>query len=89
MKRPSFLQLFINCVKEVRQTKKDLKRLDNLELSMEALQRLVDTVSFGSNEVEIVVDTKDGRTITIKRAKNENGFESFTERYNREKQKRQ
>lgn len=89
MKKPSFLQLFINCLREVRQTKKDLKQLDNLELSMEALQRLVDTVAFGSNEVEITVDTKDGRTVTIRRAKNETGFESFTERYNRDKQKRQ
>lgn len=86
----SALRLFINCLKEMRQTKKDLKQLDTLELSMEALQRLVNTVAFSSNPVEIELHIQNGNTMIIRRETpaEQLGYKSFVDRYKEARQNR-
>lgn len=86
----SALRLFMNCLKEMRQTKKDLKQLDTLELSMEALQRLVNTVAFSSNPVEIELHIQNGNTMIIRRETpaEQAGYKSFFDRYTEAKKER-
>lgn len=78
----STLKLFIECIKEVRKTRKAIKQVKELDLTEQALQQLVNTVAFGANEVEIDLTLKDGRVLTFKRKDlNPNSLDSFKERF--------
>jgi hypothetical protein len=67
-------------MKTKRQYMKDIKRLENAELDMEALQRLVNQVRVGEVEVSITVNLANGNSIKIERKK-EKSFKTFAERF--------
>lgn len=73
------LRLVLNIIKEQRQLKEDLRRLDKANLDYEALQRIVDSVA--AKNVEITVQMENAN-ITIKPTpSNEVGYTSFKEQY--------
>lgn len=75
------LKLFLQVIKEQRQLKKDLRRLDKANLDYEALQRIVDNVATKNVEIEVKMENVN---ITIKPTpSNEVGFTSFKEKYQR------
>lgn len=67
-------------MKTKRQYMKDIKRLENAELDMEALERLVNQVRVGEVEVSITVNLANGNSIKIERKKEKN-FKTFAERF--------
>ena len=75
------IKLFIEYQKEKRQTKKDLRKLSQVELDYEALQRIVDSVRSGESEIEVVINLANGRTVTIRRVHEENKNKSFQQRF--------
>ena len=76
-----FLKLVVECIKEARQTKRDIKTIRNLDVCYDALQHLVNTVAFGSNPVEIELTMANGSKLLIKRQEmNGTGYESFKDR---------
>lgn len=80
----SSLKLFIECIKEVRKTKKAIKQVKEMDLTAEALQQLVNTVAFGGNEVELELKLKDGRSLIFKRKEmGPNSIDSFKDRFNK------
>ena len=80
-KKYSFLTMLINCIRESRQTKKDLRQIKNIDNSIEAFQRIVNTIALGSAEVEVEVTLNNGGKILIRRTPlNETGYESFAQK---------
>lgn len=80
-KKYSFLAMLINCIRESRQTKKDLRQIKNIDNSIEAFQRIVNTIALGSAEVEVEVTLNNGGKILIRRTPlNETGYESFAQK---------
>ena len=74
----SFFKMFVQCVKEARQTKRDIKQIKNLDVCYDSLQRLVNTVAFGANEVEIELTMANGSSLVIRRKPlAETGYETF------------
>lgn len=79
-----FWKMFIQCIKEARQTKRDVKQIKNLDVCYDSLQRLVNTVAFGANEVEIELTMANGSSLIIRRKPlSETGFETFAEKAKR------
>lgn len=73
--------MLINCIRESRQTKKDLRQIKNIDNSIEAFQRIVNTIALGSAEVEVEVTLNNGGKILIRRTPlNETGYESFAQK---------
>lgn len=80
-KKYSFFAMLINCIRESRQTKKDLRQIKNIDNSIEAFQRIVNTIALGSAEVEVEVTLNNGGKILIRRTPlNETGYESFAQK---------
>lgn len=85
----SFWKLFRECIKEARQTKRDLRQIRNIDNSIDAFQRIVNTIALGGNEIEVIVELANGGKITIHRQPlAETGFETFQERARRAQQSR-
>lgn len=59
---------------------KDRRRLEDAELDMEALERLVNQVKLGEAEVAITINLANGNSIRIERKKDKS-FKSFAERF--------
>lgn len=73
------LKLILQVIREQKQLKSDLRRLDKANLDYEALQRIVDNVA--TKNVEITV-RMENVNITIKPTPvNEVGYTSFKEKY--------
>lgn len=76
------LKDFLEWWKLNKQQKVDMRRLSKSNLDYEALKRMVEVVS--NKDIEIEIKTEDNATITIRKSReNENGYESFADRYNR------
>ena len=84
-----FFKMFLQCIKEARQTKRDIKQIKNLDVCYDSLQRLVNTVAFGANEVEIELKMANGSSLVIRRQPlTESGFETFQEKARKAQQNR-
>lgn len=84
-----FFKMFLQCIKEARQTKRDIKQIKNLDVCYDSLQRLVNTVAFGANEVEIELKMANGSSLVIRRQPlAESGFETFQEKARKAQQNR-
>lgn len=85
----SFFRMLIECIREARQTKRDIKLIRNLDVCYDSLQNLVNTVAFGANDVEIELKMANGSSLTIRRQPlAETGFETFQERARKVQQNR-
>lgn len=88
-KKYSFMSLLLNCIRESRQTKRDLKQIKNIDDSIDAFQRIVNSIAFGSNEVEVEITLNNGGKIVIRRSNNnETGYESFAEKVEKARKSR-
>lgn len=77
------LKLFLECVKEVRKTKKAIKQVKEMELTEQALQSLVNTVAFGGQDVELELKLKDGRSLFFRRRESSFSDDGFREKFSK------
>lgn len=68
-------------LKARRQYMKDIKRLEQFEINMEAFQRIVDMTRLGEAEVVITIHLANGNSITVERKGEGNKFKSFQEKW--------
>lgn len=74
---------------EASQAKKDLKALQNLDISIDALQRIVNTVAFGGKDIEIELTLTNGNKLVIRKSGDDTpAFETFAERAAKAKRNR-
>lgn len=74
------IKLCISYLKEKRQLKKDIHRINEYELDYEALERIVILAQQGGTPVEMVLKFVDGKVLEIK-PKEAEAYKSFAQRY--------
>ena len=74
------LRLLIDYHKAKKEHLKAVRLLQDAEISVEMLQKMVDSVKMGEAEVKITLYLADNRKIEIER-KSQEGYKSFRERW--------